>query len=444
MPEKTTKIWTIIKHEYFLKVKTKAFIISTILGPFLLLLVIAVPATVAYLSEGTTARKVAIKDHTGRFADKIIKTDSEVFLKSNLSEEELKKEVKTEKFDSYVIIPNDFMDKGKATLYSVGGGGLGFKQKIERSLDRIYRQELYADAKKQGKDTTLLKRYLNAVSIESFDVSKKEAKEDTSDIVAIIGYFLGIAIYAMMLMYGAQVLRGVVEEKANRIVEVIASSAKPFEIMFGKVIGIGAVGLTQVMVWAIAFIVILIAGGSILESIMGVPDTMAQSMPQGMPQGVSPEQMQILNKFEAIKSDFSIWHGIGFVFYFLAGYFIYSSLFAAIGSAVDQEQDAQQLQGPIMIPIILPILIIFNVLQNPEGILAVILSLIPFFTPILMTVRMVATDVPVWQLALSVVLLILTFLGTLWVAAKIYRVGILMYGKKPKFKDLIKWIRLAK
>ena len=137
MPEKTTKIWTIIKHEYFLKVKTKAFIISTILGPFLLLLVIAVPATVAYLSEGTTARKVAIKDHTGRFADKIIKTDSEVFLKSNLSEEELKKEVKTEKFDSYVIIPNDFMDKGKATLYSVGGGGLGFKQKIERSLDRI-------------------------------------------------------------------------------------------------------------------------------------------------------------------------------------------------------------------------------------------------------------------------------------------------------------------
>jgi len=444
MTNKSSKIWTIIKHEYFLKVKSKAFIIGTILGPLLMLLIVAVPATVAFLSEGTTARKVAVKDYSGRFADKIIATDPEIFLKTNLNEEQLKEEVKSDNFDSYVIIPKDIMEKGTATLYSVGGSGLGFRETIGSSLDKIYRNELYSDAVQQGKDTIMLKRYLYAVSIESYDVSTAETKEDTSEIVAVIGYFLGLAIYAMMLMYGAQVLRGVVEEKANRIVEVIASSAKPFEIMFGKVIGIGAVGLTQVTVWGIAFIAILMAGGTILEMIMGVPDTMAQSMPQGMAGGVSPEQMKILSTFESLQASLTIWHAIGFLFYFLSGYFIYSSLFAAIGSAVDQEQDAQQLQGPIMIPLIIPILLIINVLQNPEGILATILSLIPFFTPIIMTVRMVATDVPIWQLALSVVLLVLTFFGTLWVAAKIYRVGILMYGKKPKFKDLIKWIKLAK
>ncbi len=444
MRNSSSKIWTIIKHEYFLKVKSKAFIIGTILGPILMLLIVAVPATVAFLSEGTTARKVAIKDHTGRFADEIIKTDPEIFLKTDLSEEQLKAEVKTGNFDSYVIIPGDFMESGSATLFSMGGGGLGFRKTIENSLDHIYRSELYKDAVAQGKDTVMLKRYLQAVNIESYDVSTAVTQEDTSELIAIIGYFLGLAIYAMMLMYGAQVLRGVVEEKANRIVEVIASSAKPFEIMFGKVIGIGAVGLTQVLVWGIAFIGLLMAGGTILEMIMGVPDTINQSMPPDMLTGVTPEQMKILSTFEALKSTLSLWHAAGFLFYFLAGYFIYSSLFAAIGSAVDQEQDAQQLQGPIMIPLILPILIIFNVLQNPEGILATVLSLIPFFTPILMTVRMIATDVPIWQLALSVVLLILTFFGTLWVAAKIYRVGILMYGKKPNFKDLIKWIRLAK
>jgi ABC-2 type transport system permease protein len=355
MANKSSKIWTIIKHEYFLKVKSKAFIIGTILGPLLMLLIVAVPATVAYLSEGTTARKVAIKDDNGRFADKMIATDPEVYQKTDLSEEQLKTEVKTEKFDSYVIIPQDIMESGTVTMYSVGGGGLGFRETIESSIDRIYRSELYSDAVKEGKDTTMLKRYLYAVNVKSYDVSTSETKEDTSELVALIGYFLGLAIYAMMLMYGAQVLRGVVEEKANRIVEVIASSAKPFEIMFGKVVGIGAVGLTQVFVWGIAFIGILMAGGTILEMIMGVPETMSQSMPQGMAGGVTPEQMKVLATFESLQANLSLWHALGFLFYFLAGYFIYSSLFAAIGSAVDQEQDAQQLQGPVMIPLILPI-----------------------------------------------------------------------------------------
>jgi ABC-2 type transport system permease protein len=207
--------------------------------------------------------------------------------------------------------------------------------------------------------------------------------------------------------------------------------------MFGKVVGIGAVGLTQVLFWLLLLVILFAAGGSIASMFIGGQEmsAMAEGAASTQPQGA--EIIKFFNNFTI-----SPWLIVAFLFYFLSGYFIYSSLFAAVGSAVDQEQDASQLSMPVALPIIIPIMFIPNVMNNPDGTLATVLSLIPFFTPILMIARVAATDVPLWQIALSVVLLAGTFLLCLWVAAKIYRVGILMYGKKPTFKDLIKWFKL--
>ena len=263
--------------------------------------------------------------------------------------------------------------------------------------------------------------------------TQKGTEKDYTEVYAGLGYFLGFFIYFMMLMYGSIVMRSVIEEKANRIIEVIASSVKPKEIMLGKVIGIGSLGLSQVLIWVGASVILMAVAGPIISSFM----PSQQTMTQGMNIAVQPKM-----PFDIPNISISIY--VAFIFYFLSGYFIYSMMFAAIGSAVDQETDAQQLQTIVMLPIILPIFFMTAIITNPDGTLAIILSLIPFFAPILMIVRIAATQVPIWQIVLSVLLILGTFFGLLWSAAKIYRTGILMYGKKPKLGDIIKWLRLAK
>lgn len=418
-----SKIITIIKHEYLSRVKSKGFIIGTLIGPLLMLLVFAIPAVVAIFSENQTEKKIAIIDKTGMFGQDIVKKDPNKYFLSNDSKDDLYNKVLSEELDGYLYLDSSVLSSGKAFVYSRGGGGLGFETSLEKNISNIIRHQRLIEA---GANAKVMQILDEDVEIVTNKVTEKGTTKDYTAVYSGIGYFLGFVIYILMLMYGQTVMKGVIEEKANRIIEVIASSAKPFEIMMGKVIGIGAVGLTQVSVWlVISAIGITIAGG-------GVSTFIEPNMT-----GVPNAQQGIMNGFE--MPYISPWLGIAFLFYFLSGYFIYSTLFAAVGSAVDQEQDAQQLQWPITIPIILPILFIFNVMSNPDGTLAVILSLIPFFSPILMMVRVAATEVPIWQVILSVVLLIGTFFGSLWFAAKVYRVGILMYGKKTTIKDLIKW-----
>lgn len=271
------------------------------------------------------------------------------------------------------------------------------------------------------------------VNVQTNKVTKEGIEKDYAQTLAWLGYMLGFLVYGMMFMYGGLVMRGVIEEKTNRIVEVIASSARPFEIMFGKVVGIGAVGLTQVLIWLIFAALALTVAEPVASMFMDSPQEAVEGMQAMQQGGQMPAEFEI--------PDISPWIGVAFLFYFLAGYFIYATMFAGVGSAVDQEQDAAQLQLPVTMPIIFSIFFIFPVMSNPDGTLAVVISLIPFFTPILMVVRIAATSVPFWQIALSIALMILTFFGALWAAGKIYRVGILMTGKKPNIKDLIKWMR---
>jgi ABC-2 type transport system permease protein len=397
-----------------------------------IILIYGVIILVAVMSADQTTKKLAIVDYTERIGAMLVERDTSKFFLTDLSEAALSEKVLTGEIDGYLVMPADFAQKGSATVYTSGGGGLGFVTLIERNTKDII-VNLRLD--EIGADESVKALVNRGISLSTMKVTQEGAKDDYSQVFAIMGYVMGFVIYGLMFTYGAFVMRGVIEEKANRIVEVLASSVKPFEIMMGKVIGIGAVGLTQVLFWILLMGVFVAFGGSIAAGFMGTPDMTAAG-------GEMADQNAMIEMLNNIS--ISPWLIVAFLFYFLAGYFIYSTLFAAVGSAVDQESDAAQLQIPVTLPIIIPIMFIANVMSNPDGTLAVVLSLIPFFTPILMIARIAATSVPIWQIALSVVLLTATFFACLYVAAKIYRVGILMYGKKPTFKDMVKWFRLAK
>jgi ABC-2 type transport system permease protein len=276
----------------------------------------------------------------------------------------------------------------------------------------------------------------------SLKVTEKGVEADSSQASAMVGYIGGFMIYMLIFLYGTMVMRGVVEEKANRIIEVIASSARPFEIMMGKVVGIGLVGLTQLVLWVALGSLVTMGVGALIapsvspETLNQVQQMQANNPSQGMGLGGALAASGI------VLPNISVVSILMFIFNFFAGYFLYASLFAAVGSAVDQESDANSLTFPITLPVILTMLFIGNVIAAPNGTFAVVASMIPLFSPILMTVRVAATDVPAWQLLTSIALSIGGFFGAIWLASRIYRIGILSYGKKPTLKEIVRWITL--
>ncbi len=437
------KISVIISHEYRTRVRSKWFIISTLLGPLGLAVLLAVPILVTMLAGDGAEGKTAIVDRTSSIGAAVVMSDTSSYVDaSDRSEEDLAADVRDEKLQAYVIVPSDILDGGEMIMYSRGGSGLGFEKGVERDFRPAV---VKARLQRVGTDTSVIELVERGVAFSSLKITKEgDIEKDSSKASAVIGYVAGFAIYILIFLYGTMVMRGVIEEKTNRIVEIIASSAKPFEIMMGKIVGIGLVGLTQMVAWLVLGIGVIFILGTVLsgtvdpQSVTMHSEQMTEAM-QGMG-GAAP--MTTTNPLDDLCiPDINIGSIVLFIFYFLAGYFIYATMFAAVGSAVDQESDAQQLTIPITIPIIVTIMFIGNIVAAPNSPLAVSLSLFPLFTPILMTVRVAATDVPWWQVGLSVVLTTGTFFGAVWAAARIYRIGILSYGKKPTIKDLIKWIR---
>lgn len=433
------KIVTIIQHEYTSRVKSKSFLLSTLLAPLGILLVIAVPVIMTLLSMEDTSKKISVIDYSENIGKILVNTDTSMYSYATENEDILRKKVLDGEIDGYLVIPENILSEGEVSVYTKSGSNLGFTNTLKDNLNGIIKNKRLVQANVNPEVIDFVQK---SVKIETQKITKEGTEKDMSSVFAGVGYFLGFVIYILMFIYGAQVMRGVIEEKANRIVEVIASSAKPFQIMMGKVLGIGLVGLTQVLAWIALSAILLYAAGQIIPMFTDDPQAMAETMQSSAMAGQESTMPDLgpLSDFQIPSIPFGLI--LAFVFYFLSGYFIYSTLFAAVGSAVDQEQDAAQLQAPITIPIIIPILVIFPVMNNPDVTWSVILSLIPFFSPILMIVRVAATDVPYWQGALSILLQFLTFFGALWIASKIYRVGILKYGKKPTFKDLFKWITL--
>lgn len=425
------KFWTIAKHEYVSRVKTKGFIISTILGPIFFLAIVLIPAIVATFSIDKTEMKIAIVDKTTfQIGKEIVKSQPNRFWISEVSPTKLNKLILDDELDAYIILDDKSIKDNKVEVYSKGGGGVGFLTVIEKYVGGAITRWNLIEA---GVDTATINLLEKNITIETKKITEEGIQKDYAEFYSILGYIIGFIVYMMLFMYGAMVMRGVIEEKANRIIEVLVSSAKPFDIMFGKIVGIASVGLTQIFIW-ITFLLLL---GLILPSVVGLFQS-----PENLPNiSVPTQQIGTTNKFEIPPIPVGLI--VAFFAYFLLGYFLFATLFAGIGASVDQEQDAQYISMPVYLPLIIPIFFVSNVIANPDGLFATIMSLIPFFSPILMTVRIFATSVPVWQIVLSFILMLLTFWGCIWLSAKIYRIGILIYGKKPNFREIFRWLKQA-
>jgi ABC-2 type transport system permease protein len=423
------KIFLIISREYFTRVKKKSFLITTILVPLVIVAFYAIIIAVS-LKGSTDETKLAVIDKAGIFTDSTLAKSKNLIITfvKNETEQDFVGKYKDLGYQAFLYIPEfDVNASQKFTVHSQSSLSLGNTNAIENLINRaIENKRLIA----QGIDPAVYKNLKGNSEIQNTIDTKDGSKKGNAGVAYAVSFACGILIYMMMIVYGTQVMRGVMEEKTNRIAEVIVSSVKPFQLMLGKIVGIGAVGLTQFAIW----IVIMIVLQSAIPFIF--PDMMAQ-ISNGAAGNVEANMMTTIT--QGLSSLPLTKIVLLFLFYFLAGYLTYASLFAAVGSVVSEDQqEAQQLVFPILMPIILGFVIMTNSINDPNSTMAVFGSIFPLTSPIVMMGR-ITYDIPVWQILLSMTLLIATFLFFTWVTGKIYRTGILMYGKKPSWKEMLKW-----
>jgi ABC-2 type transport system permease protein len=415
------KIWLIIKREYLVRVRKKAFIVMTIVGPLLMAALMIVPTYLA--NETQELRTIAIEEDGFEFTNQIEDTDFLHFSKIPTEEATLLKNDFSES-NYYALL---YIERDHFTLYSNQQISLTVSKAIENQLEQIIEHQ---KLKAAGIDLTILSEAQSTVNITTKIITEDGSTTNSKAEASMgIGFICGILIYMFIFMYGTMVMRGVIEEKTSRIVEVIISSVKPFQLMMGKILGVALVGLTQFALW----ILLTIAIASVAELMFMDASSMTSELN-------STQQSILLSELSNLTGGINLMQiFVSFIFYFLAGYLMYSSLFAAVGSAVDAEADTQQFVLPITIPLILAFILIQPIMENPDGPLAFWMSIIPFTSPVIMMVRL-PFGVANWELALSMAVLILSFVLTTYLAGKIYRTGILMYGKKPSYKELWKWL----
>lgn len=436
------KISLIIQREYLSRVKKKSFLVLTFLVPVLFISMIAL---IVYIktsqNEFADLKKVVVIDESGRFINKMKNSSNMSFAYINQPLEIAKKSFIKDGYDYLLYIPVSLT--GVQLLGEKKAGPLT-SEKIEDDMSNLLRSQRLVEA---GIDTAVLAQAQRHISIAARQVKENGTTEDAHVVASlIVGLVCAFLIYLSLFLYGAQVMRGVIEEKVSRIIEVIISSVKPFQLMLGKILGIGLVGLTQFVLWILLTLTLSTVAGSVL----------VKNVKANTEQVTKMQQMATPNATKAVTDATSNGNILGhaieelqgipialtiftFLFYFLFGYLLYSSLFAAVGSAVDNETETQQFMFPITLPLIFTFALAQSVIiNNPDSTLSVWLSMIPFTSPIAMMIR-IPFGVPVWQLALSMFLMVAGFIFTTWVASRIYRVGILMYGKKASYKELAKW-----
>jgi ABC-2 type transport system permease protein len=447
------RILAVIRREYLERVKTKAFWISTLLVPVFLGAVMIIPAWLAARGGGTFT--VAVLDFTGRFAEPIrVELDERLGRQASVAAEALeetgvmhgeqaeaigemteesilqvelvtleaggdpeaarergKQGISDGEFDGLLVLPATLPDEGQAEYVSPNVSTFQMLSVLERSVNNVMVADRLTAA---GLDPEAVGELTRRVDLKTMKLGAKGQETHDQGQGFLISYVFMMIIYMTVLMYGIYVMRGVLEEKSSHIVEVIISTVKPFELMLGKILGIGAVGLTQFLLWSLMMVAISAPGAA---SAIGMGGLELPAVP-------------------AIQIIF-------FVVYFVLGFLLYGTLYAGIGAAFDTEQEAQNFQGVITMFLVVPLVLMMYILNQPDAPLSVALSLFPFFTPMLMFLRMTLTQVPAIQLAASVVIMGATIVAAAWLVGKIYRVGILMHGSKPKLKDMWRWIREA-
>lgn len=454
------KISVIIKREYLTRVRKKSFIIMTFLAPILMAAAIILP-TLLMMNKDKQFKKIAvIEDGSDLFRNVITNTkDAEYVYLENTNINDLKNNfLKAGYYGILYISPEIVSTPNAIQLYSKKQPPMDLLDHISGSLEKeIERQKLLAYNIKDLDE--IMKNIKTKVSIQTIKIDESgRATETSTGIAMALAYLSGFLMYMLVFIFGSQVMRGVIEEKTSRVVEVIVSSVKPVQLMIGKIIGTALVGLTQFLVWVL--LTIAIAGvikttilkktnvaeitQMIPQNIIGDNQTQQNATISDKSQAsqINPQLAEFSKAFDsAINQDWLLII-FSFMFYFLAGYLLYASIFAAIGSAVDSETETQQFMLPITIPIVLGLFVAISIMQNPESSIAFWFSMIPLTSPIVMVAR-IPFGVPFWQILISMVLMLVTIVAFIWMAAKIYRTGILMYGKKSSWKELWKWLRYS-
>ena len=431
-------ILLIIEREFITRVRKKTFLVITIIAPVLFAALMIVPGVLASLPADH--KNIVVLDEPALLLPEV---GNDQFALDYLNPKEFdlalaKDYLRDSDKDALLYIPAgegwdpDFI-KRNILLYGKEDIGMELQGFIENRIeDKINRQKLL----KQGVDPEVVNQAKTQVNIKSFTLGEEDGQDETSatPLKMGLGYIAGTMMYFFIFFYSVQVMRGVIEEKTSRIVEVIISSVRPYQLMLGKILGIGLVGVVQFLIWIIL--------SSLIYAVVSqfvYPEIFAQQVISG-PNGADLSVLETTGIFDMVSSiNFPLVLG-GFVFYFFGGYFLYSALFAALGSAIDQEADSQQFMLPVTAPMIIAIITAMNVIQEPNGQLAFWMSMIPLTSPITMMIRL-PFGIPLWEIALSGAILVASFFAVVGIASKIYRVGILMYGKKVTWKELYKWLK---
>lgn len=431
-----SKIGLIIEREYLTRVKQKSFLLTTILVPIVIIAFYAIIIAVS-ISGDSKVQKVAIIDNAGLFDGKIEPGKDEkatyTFI-TNETEASFKTKYVKEGYNIFLLIPDLGEKQPPIKVHSPAAVNLFVKGALEKRINAaIERKRLIA----AEIDPDIYQKIKSDIRIENIvDAGEGKEKKSNAGITYAVSFAGGILIYMILMIYGSMVMRGVMEEKTNRIAEVIVSSVKPFQLMLGKIVGIGAVGLTQFAIWIVLMGLLQLLVPLIFPQLMPSPPT-AGEVNTAMAQAGSSGIASAIEGLRSLPIGLIVFC---FLFYFIGGYLLYAALFAAVGSVVSEDQqEAQQLVFPIMMPLILGFVMMMKAVNDPDGSMAVFGSMFPLTSPIVMMGR-VTYGVPWWQLVISMSLLILTFLFFTWLTAKIYRTGILLYGKKVSWKEIWKWM----
>lgn len=421
------KMFTVVKREYLERVKKKSFLIGTILGPALMAVLIFAPMLFMKYTPETQTR-IAVIDMTdmdifGRLREALTDTLADGTPKYELRKVDLEGgdiaqtktslnyEIESDALDGYIILPEDVIEKSEANFYGKRLGNIKTMERFESALDNTI---IGIRLEVEGLDDASVEKLVKGLKIDVIQIKEGEEKTGKGfDSMFMSSFMFVMMLYMTILMWGIAVQRSIIEEKNNRVIEVMLSSLRPIDMLLGKILGVGAVGMTQYLIWAVFGVVLALYGMS-----MGGP-------------------------VAEVAASLSIGTMAFFVAYYLLGFLFYATLFAGIGSVCNTDQEAQQLQQPIVLCLVFTIMVPMMIIQNPDSMFATVISLIPFFTPIVMFMRINILTPPVWQIVLSFLIMIGSIYAAALLSAKIFRIGILMYGKRPDLREMIKWMRRA-
>ena len=431
----SSKIGIIIKREYLERVSKKSFIFTTILMPIFMIGLMIAPTLIAIYNT-PEEKTIAVVDNSGIIAPSLQNVESIKFISTTDHIDSLKA---NKNFDGILVIGNKILTSNNCvSLFSQGAPSIMIEQNITNQIEEILETKRLKNYNIDNLDKII--NEINAdITLSTYRIDEGDDNSSSSTVSYVIGMLMSLLLYMFLLLYGQLVMTSIIEEKNNRVLEIMVSSIKPGQLMMGKILGIGSVALTQVLIWAGIMITMssLILPAIIPSEIMGEVTAFNSGSFNAASASNDIEMIQALSIIGNVGYVINLF--IYLILFLLGGFLFYAAINAAIGSAVDNVQDASQLQSVVMIPIILGLVMSMSVVSDPNSTFATVLSMIPFTSPMTMMTR-IPFGIPTWEIITSLIILYISFVGMVWVSAKIYRVGIFMYGKKPSIKELIKWI----